>query len=114
MYRFIVSPNAAELVPLPSSLAIELLRVDQRVGDRRPVAIARGAEEAGAASGVAGDALLVDAEQQRIAVAIEAQLDQALDLPRGLALAPQPAARARPVAGLAAGDGLGHRRAVHP
>src|SRR5262249_25871637 len=87
-----------------SSVAIELLRVDQRLGDRRPVAVAGGAEEAGAAAGVAGDALLVDAEQQRVAVAIEPQLDQALDLARGLALAPQPAARARPVAGLPAGD----------
>jgi hypothetical protein len=37
---------------------------------------------------VAGDAVLIDQEQHRVAVAIETQLVEALDLARSLALAP--------------------------
>src|SRR3546814_12363809 len=70
--------------------------------------------EAGAPAGVAGDALLVDAQQQGVAVAVHPQLDQPLGLAGALALAPQLGARARPVAPPAAGQRLHQGLAGHP
>src|SRR3990170_398851 len=64
--------------------------------------------------GVAGDAGLRDAQQHGIAVAVEAQLDQALGLPGGFALAPQSPARPRPIADPAGGQGLLQSLVVHP
>ena len=70
---------------------------------RRPSAVVRAAEEAALAAGVAGDAAdLLDHEQDRVAVAIEPDLAHALHVARRFALAPQLAARARPVVRLAA------------
>src|SRR3546814_17217475 len=70
--------------------------------------------EAGAPAGVAGDALLVDAQQQGVAVAVHPQLDQPLGLAGALALAPQLGARARPAAHPAAGQLPHQGPAVHP
>src|SRR5579875_3777324 len=50
---------------------------------------------------MAGHAPLVDEQEQRIAVAVKAQLPQDLDLSRALAFAPQLLPRPRPVAGAA-------------
>ena len=71
--------------------------------------------EAALAAGVAGDAaLLLDDDQDRVAVAVEPDLAHALDVPRLLALVPQLPARARPVVHLARGGGALERVAVHP
>jgi hypothetical protein len=63
-------------------------------------------EEAGAAAGVAGDAGLLDEEEDGVAVAIVAQIDQPLCLPGRLALAPERLAAATIIADLPCGDGL--------
>src|SRR3546814_10658796 len=78
--------------------AIEIAGVDDHRQDLLEAAVGGEAPvEAGAPAGVAGDALLVDAQQQGVAVAVHPQLDQPLGLAGALALAPQPGARARPV-----------------
>ena len=63
---------------------------------------------------MAGDTLLVDQEQQRVAVAIEPQFLQVLHLAGGLALAPQRLPRARPIAGAPFRERKPHRLAIHP
>jgi hypothetical protein len=63
---------------------------------------------------VAGHTLLIDQQQHGVAVAIQAQLVQMLDLPGCLPLAPKSVARARPVASAALGQRRAHRVAVHP
>src|SRR5579859_109930 len=63
---------------------------------------------------MASDALLVDLQQQRVAVAIDQETLQSLDLARALALAPQAPARARPIADTAGAQGLGHCLGIHP
>src|SRR5581483_2274437 len=73
------------------------------------------AEEAALAARVAGDsARLLDLEQHRVLVAVDAYRAHLLHVARFLALAPEPAARARPVVRLAGGDGLRERLAAHP
>jgi len=63
---------------------------------------------------VAGPAAgLLDADPHRVLVAIHAHLQHALDMAGGLALAPQLAARATVVPGLAGGDGLTQCLVVH-
>ena len=59
-------------------------------------------------------AYLVDDDQDRVVVAVEPDLAHPLDVPRGLALAPQLRARTRPVVRLARALGRGQRLAVHP
>jgi len=54
-----------------------------------PLAIPPSAKETVAAAGVTSNAMLVDEQQHRVTVAIEAQLAQQLDLSRGFALSPQ-------------------------
>ena len=54
---------------------------------------------------MAGNALLVDQQQQRIAVAIEAHLDETLDLAGAFALAPERLPRPRPIADLSGFQG---------
>ena len=71
--------------------AIQVSGRNQRRGDLHQRAVAHGAEEAVAAAGVAGDALLVHQQQQRVAVAIDAQFLQMLHL----AGASRPCATAR-------------------
>src|SRR5579875_3021876 len=69
-------------------------------------AVARGTEETAARAGVAGDAALIDQQQQRVAVAVDAQLDEALHVSRAFALAPQLLAGSRPVADSAGAERL--------
>ena len=54
------------------------------------------------------------AQQHGIAIAIEPQRHDSLDLARGLALAPERLARARPVDGVAGRQRLLDRLTVHP
>jgi hypothetical protein len=56
--------------------------------DYRPPAIPPSPEKTVAAARVAGDALLIDQQQHRVPVAIEAELAQNLDLSGGLSLTP--------------------------
>ena len=63
---------------------------------------------------MACDALLIDQQQHHIAVAIEAQLAQQLNLPGSLTLSPELRARPRPITGAALVEASSHRLAVHP
>jgi ABC-type glutathione transport system ATPase component len=63
---------------------------------------------------MACDALLIDQQQHCIAVAIEAEFAQQLDLPRSLTFSPELGARPRPIAGAALVEAGPHRLAVHP
>ena len=68
------------------------------------------AKEAALAPGMACDATgLRHSVQHHVAIAVEAQLGDRLPVAAFLALAPQPAARAREVDRLPAGGGLGQR-----
>ena len=71
---------------------------------------ADGGVEARTPVGVAGRTFLIDQHQQTIAVAIDAHLDQVLDMARGLALLPVLLARARPVGDPAGCQGPGAPR----
>ena len=70
--------------------------------------------EAGAVAGVAGGALLVDLDQQRVAVAVEADLLDLLPVAGGLALDPVLLARAAPERRPAGGQRAVQRLVVHP
>src|SRR5436190_854038 len=63
------------------AVRIERFGGNARFGYDRPGALAPRAEEAAAAPGMASDTLLIDQQQHGVAVAIEAQLAQPLDLP---------------------------------
>src|SRR4029077_18551215 len=62
---------------------------------------------------MAGAAHLLDLDPDRVLVAIDAHLDDALGVARGLALPPQHAARAAEIPSLPGGDGLRQRLGVH-
>src|SRR5271156_2918044 len=62
--------------------AIECFRVDQRCGDLHQGTVPHRAEETVAAAGVAGDTLLIHEQQDRIAIAIDAELAKMLWLVR--------------------------------
>ena len=94
--------------------AVKRFRRDQGGRDLPKNPVADGAEETGAAAGMAGNPGLRDQQQDRVAVAIEPQFDEALDLPGGFALAPQPVAAPAEIADAAGGERLGDRRPVHP
>ena len=81
---------------------------------RLPSTAGSGAVEAAALAGVAGRALLVDQQEQRVAVAVQAHVAHPLAVPRGLALHPVLAAAARPVGRPAGGEGAVQRLVVHP
>src|SRR5207302_445234 len=53
---------------VPRLAGVELLRRDLRTGDHRPSPAAPGVVKTAAPPGMAGDTLLVDQEQQRVAV----------------------------------------------
>src|SRR5690606_33477713 len=77
-----------------------------------PAGAVPAAVEAAPLAGVAGRAAhLLDVEQDRVAVAVDAQRLQHLDVPALLALVPEPAAAA-PVDDLAAREGLPQRLLV--
>ena len=61
----------------------------ERVGQDDLLALANRGVEAARAVGVAGGAGLLDDEKQAVAVAVHAELDEALDVAGGLALAPE-------------------------
>src|SRR3990172_9574910 len=92
-----------------------------RVDEAERHAAARGGTErdhpieAGSAPGVAGglDARRLDLQPDRILVAVGAHLDDALRVPALLALAPEAAARPRPIMRLARLDGAGKRLFIH-
>ena len=94
-----------------SAMGVAVQRVgrDLRRSDFDQGAVEGGSVEAVAAAGVAGDAVLVDQQQQRVAVAIDAELLQVLGLAGGFALSPQPAAAAAEVADPAGCQGLPNR-----
>ena len=78
----------------PVFICARSFAVDQRgiledgVG-RDPSAVLEPAEEAALAAGVAGDAGgLLDPQQERVGIAVEAQLEHPLDMPRLFALVP--------------------------
>src|SRR3712207_642228 len=68
------------------------------------------AVEAGALAGVAGRALLIDEEQQRVAVAVQADVAHPLAGPGGLPLYPVLAPAGRPGGGPAGGQGAAQDR----
>ena len=59
-------------------------------------------------------AFLFNAQEKRVLVAVPEQGDEFLSVSAGLALAPEPPPRARPVAGVSAGEGFREGFAVHP
>src|ERR1700744_2980064 len=61
-------------------VTIQRVRVDQRRGNLNQAAVTRGAEKAVAATGVAGHSVLLNQQQQRVAVAVDPQFLQVLDL----------------------------------
>src|SRR5262245_32094644 len=101
-----------------SSILVHCIRIEQPFGvdkDKARTALTRLdlAIEARFASGVAGRADLLDADPDRVLVAIHAHLDHALGLTRGLTLSPQRPARAAVVPGLPALDRSAQRLVVH-
>jgi nitrite reductase/ring-hydroxylating ferredoxin subunit len=106
---------------LPHPRTVDLPRIEPTIGiaefERGSPATRAGkndAVEARAATGVAGAcAGLLDLEEQHILIAIDAHLDDALDVARGLPFLPQCLARAAVVPGLAGRQRLRQRVRVH-
>src|SRR3954453_22770872 len=90
-----------------SFLAATLANASSRGDPQRPV-------EAPPLPGAAGRALLVDEDQQRVAVAVQPHLADPLPVSGGLALHPVLAAAARPVRRPACRQGAVQRLVVHP
>src|SRR5690606_18694674 len=96
-------------------LVVDGVGVLQLLVHRVPDAVAQHAVEAALAAGVAGDAAdLLDLQHDHVGVAVQAQLVELLHMAGFLALAPQLAARARPVDGAAFLDAQAQGFAVHP
>src|SRR3954454_2304317 len=93
--------------PLRSTLAETLPNPSSRGHLQRPV-------EAGALAGVARRALLVDEEQQRVAVAVQPDVAHPLAVAGGLPLDPVLAAAARPVRRPPGRERAAQRLVVHP
>src|SRR5690242_8544015 len=100
----------------PGSLvAIHGIRILEHRLDGMPFAVVEAPIEAALAPGVAGDAAEgFDEQQDRIAIAVEADLVHVLDMTRTLALAPQRASGPRPIVRLTRVIGPFERFAVHP
>src|SRR5689334_6519283 len=98
------SPQSAEEISLtgpgrwPVSLAVKFAGFDQDAGDGRGFSVAKRGEKTAPPAGVAGDAGLVDQQQQTVTVAIDAKFHQALGLARAFTFTPQALARAREIA----------------
>ena len=86
----------------------------RRLGQHHLVAVANRGVEAARPAGVAGGSGLVDDQEQAVAVAVDAELEEPLALAGGRALAPQLAPRARPVGDLAGPQRFGEALGVHP
>ena len=73
-----------------------------------------GAEEAGVVTLMTGGAILLDLDEERVAVAVEGDVFDGLGVAAFLAFHPVFLAGAAPKMGLASLDGVGERGAVHP
>src|SRR5262245_8618206 len=95
--------------------AVLLLDLRRLFGLRRlrSLDIPRVTKEAGAFSGVARRPLRIDSHQQRVAVTIQAQIDDSLSGARGLALVPKLLTRTAPEPGLASPQGPRQTFGVH-
>src|SRR5262245_53961629 len=90
------------------------LRVAEFEGDRAGLAERHRAVEAGAPAGVTGPRpFLLDLDPDRVLITVDAHLDHALHVAGGLALAPERAARAAEIPGLAGRDGALERLRIH-
>src|SRR5687768_16722799 len=99
--------NGSGSISGPEPVTISTCTSGYRLGQHDLLALPDRRVEATRPVGVAGGAALVDDEQQAVAVAVEAELDQPLHVARGRALAPEFASRARPVGHLAGSERLG-------
>src|SRR3984893_5571666 len=104
--------------PIDRSFPINRVRIDPpaRTHERQSRPALAGldlAVEARAAAGVAGDSGLLDPDPEHVLIAIEPNLDHALDVAGGFALSPQRVAGAAEVPGLAARDGLAQGFVIH-
>jgi hypothetical protein len=88
------------------TVAVERLGRHLGRGDFDQRSVACRAEKAVPAAGVAGDAVLVHQQQQGVAVTIDSQFLQVLDLAGSLAFAPQPGSAAAEVADAAGREGF--------
>src|ERR1700756_1696043 len=108
------SPTFA-LFLLMTSCAVNGLRVLQYRVDDAPGIVFEPLEETAVPSGMTGDAAgLFDDEQNRVVVAIEQDFTYPLHVAGRFPLAPQLAARARPVVGFARCCSALERVAIHP
>src|SRR3989344_5882339 len=97
------------------SCAIDGVWIFQDRVDSRPVAVLENAVEAALAAGMTGNvANLLDHQDDHVGVAVQAHLMQGLHMTGLFALAPQLAARARPVDGAVLGSRQFQCFAVHP
>src|SRR5690606_16381802 len=104
-----------EAGPAPCRSSVDFARVLQDRVDAAPFALLEAAVVAALAAGVASDATkLLDPVAQAVAVTVEQDAVQHLHMARVLALAPQLAARARPVHGAILTDAGFQRLAVDP
>src|SRR5689334_4574411 len=106
--------RAAEDYARSSSLLCIRGHIDFDWRDDLQLLAADRAKEAVVPAGMTGDTCLLDLDQQRIAVAVDPEIDQFLHMSGSLALAPKRLARSRPVADPTRAHGLGDRITVHP
>src|SRR6185437_2952404 len=101
--------------PMMAVVRAVLRRIDLAFVAHAPISILEHAKEARLVALMAGGgvAVLIDAQQNRIGVAIDPDFAHRLEIARLLALAPQPVARAREVAGVSGGDRLIEGFAIH-
>src|SRR5579863_9205749 len=97
--------------PPEGSLPIDRLRIEfpGRIDEQQPRTAVRPldlAVETGMPPGVTGRSRLLDANPDRVLIAVGAHFDHTLDMAGGFALAPQRLARAAKVPGLAGRNGL--------
>src|SRR5579884_1958145 len=90
-------------------------RIDLAQVGGLPASVAQHAEEAALVTFVARCAVaaLLDTQEDRVSIAIDADFAHHLEISRFLALAPQAIARAREVAGAAGANGLLEGFAIH-
>src|SRR5262245_60334746 len=105
----IITPPAWDLGP------VDLAGFFQHRIRHHPTALVVAAKEAALAPGVAGNSLrLLDADEERVAVAVQPHLAYPLHVPGLLALAPQTPAGTRPVVSFPGLNGERERLSVHP
>src|SRR5258706_8329170 len=98
-----------------SAIAVNCLGVLEHGLDIMACAVFEPLEKAPLVAGMAADAtLLLDDQQYRVAVAVEADFAHTLHVSRRFALAPEPFARPRPIVSLARRRRTFERFAIHP